>query len=116
MFTALLRLQIDPNPLLFFIGDLLKKPLPPSELNVIGSIAGVWPAPLCRKKEVQLHRGQRLCLEGLEAQMLSYTVEVVVMYKYGSEGKTAGIQESVRCIVQSSSTVLDYCGLVLDCS
>ena len=99
VFTALLRLQLDPNPLLFFLDDLLKRPLPPTELNVVGSIVGVWPAPLGRKKDVRLLKGQRLCQEGLEDQMLSYTLEVAVMCKYSSEGKAAGIQESVCLFV-----------------
>ena len=55
----------------------------------------MWPLPLSRKKGVELCKGQRLSLEGLEAQMLSYTVEVVVMRMYKTEGKAAGVQESV---------------------
>ncbi len=36
-----------------------------------------------------------LDLKGLEAQMLSFTLETVVMYKYKNGGEEAGIGESV---------------------
>ncbi len=96
MFTALVRLQADPDRLLFFLCDLLKKPLLPNELHVIEGVASIWPAPLRRKKGVQLFKSDKtLSLEGLEAQVMSYTMEVVVMWKYKEEGEAAGLQESV---------------------
>ena len=98
VFTALMRLQANPDQLLFFVGDLLKKPLLPNELLVIGGVASIWPAPLCRAKGVALFKTsgqQKLSREGLESQMMSYTLEVLVMTKYLTEGKKAGFQESV---------------------
>jgi hypothetical protein len=100
VFTALSRLQADPDRLLFFVSDLLRRPLLPNELHVIGGVASIWPAPLSRKKGVTLFSGpgQKLSTEGLEKQVVSYTLEVLVMSKYLQEGKKAGINVSVSIV------------------
>lgn len=95
VFTALVRLQANPDRLLLFVGDLLKKPLLPNELHVIGGVASIWPFPLARKKGVALFNGVKLNTEGLEKQLMSYTLEVLVMTSYLEEGKKAGVQDSV---------------------
>ena len=97
VFTALIRLQADSNRILFFIGDLLKKPLLPNELHVIAGVASIWPAPFQRKNGGLILSNKRLNKMALEGQILSYTLEVVVMFIYRSRGKNAGIQESVSC-------------------
>lgn len=91
----MVRLQADSDHLLLLLGDLLKKPLPPNELHVVGALASVWPGPLCRREGVQLLNGLRLSMEGLEVQIMSYTLEVAVMLKFETEGRKAGIPESV---------------------
>lgn len=101
--TALIRLQADPERLLFFLGDLLKKPLLPNELHIITSVASIWPAPPCRKRGVALQNEDGLNLKVLENDMLRCTLEVAIFHKYHTEGTAAGLHEAVSFSQYSSN-------------
>ena len=82
---AICRLQGDSDRVLFLAFDLLKKPVSINELPVFAAMACVWPMPLARKRGVKLLENRRVVLKGLEQQLLSYTLEVLVMNKLMSE-------------------------------
>ena len=110
VFTALIRLQADPERLLFFLADLLKKPLLPNEIYIIMSVATIWPAPANKKKCVVNKTKEGLNLVALEEHLMRSTLEVAVLHKYNSEGKAAGVHEAVGFFLFLSVSLL--CGTV----
>ena len=85
LFTAVCRLLGQRERVLFLSCDLLRKPLSCQELPVVTGMIGVWPAVFARRPDMELVMGGRMNPAAVEAQPLSYAVEVVVtaMMKQG---------------------------------
>ena len=65
LFTAMCRLQGEPERVLFLCFDLVRKPLRANEIPVIPGITSIWPGALSRKKEVKLfERGKQILPRG----------------------------------------------------
>ena len=78
IFTAICRLLGDSERVLFLSCDLLRRPLTSAELPVITGMAGVWPIVFSRRPELPVVLSGRLNTVGIEAQPLSYALEVVI--------------------------------------
>lgn len=76
--TAVCRLLGDKERVLLLCCDLLRRPLTSTELPVITGMVGVWPAVFARVEWAELVHGCRLQPAGVEAQPLSYALEVIV--------------------------------------
>ena len=107
LFTGVCRLQGDSERVLFMCFDLIKKPLLVNELPVIGGVASVWPLPLARKPGFKVQSGGLVDAKELEKQVLSYTLEVVVMTKI--KEKAPDLNVSVNCIISLYSVKWFFC-------
>jgi hypothetical protein len=76
--AAVCRLLGDGDRVLFLSCDLLRRPLSCPQLPVLTGMVGVWPAVFARRPDVEVVVLGRLSPAGVEAQPLSYAVEVVV--------------------------------------
>ena len=103
LFTAICRLLVQPDRVIFLACDLLRRPLSLAELPVISGMAGVWPLAFARPSDVKLVVAGRLNPAGVEAQPLSYAVEVVVTAMMRQSGQAEHLISKLHTLCQWST-------------
>lgn len=90
VFVSLCRMQGDCERVQFLACDLLRRPLQPKELHVLVGMASVWPAALGRHPGAAVMERNMLVPARVEAQALTYTIEVVTVSVIGKVRRADG--------------------------